>query len=412
MPAATPLPRGPSVLTLYSAADLLTAPGCPVCHYAVEASDRYLGWFALEGHSEPTAITALCASLGMCAPHTRRLMGQPGAAVRLTAVYRYVVTAARDRVADSPGPVVPCPACVHDGAAADRALDTLLDGLASGEAMDRCRELGGACIPHLQAAAGRGQRRAVAWLAETMRETLDAVPARPEWLAGTDRDAEVRAVLRQALPAAGMTVARACAACLAAAQAERDSLGRLPTLAADGHDPGLALCGRHLADAAVMAASAGGLRALLAWQAACAAAATTTRGAAAFRARWPRSGTSAARSPGCPACRAGVGAAQGALASVRERVRAEPTAPRSAGTLCVRHHLVLRDADQRAAKALAAGSVEAAGLLIGELAEAFERTTWARRRGDPAPQSGAWQRAAAFLDGGVFGGWPPRALHR
>ena len=64
------MPRGPTVLTLYSAADLLTAPGCPVCRYATEASDRYLRWFALEGHAQPTTITRLCASLGMCAPRT------------------------------------------------------------------------------------------------------------------------------------------------------------------------------------------------------------------------------------------------------------------------------------------------------------------------------------------------------
>ena len=80
MPAATPMPRGPSVLTLYSAEDLLTAVGCPVCRYAAEASDRYLGWFALEAHAEAGTITRLCASLGMCARHTRGLMGQPGAA--------------------------------------------------------------------------------------------------------------------------------------------------------------------------------------------------------------------------------------------------------------------------------------------------------------------------------------------
>lgn len=50
LPAATPLPRGPAVLTLYTAADLLTGPGCPVCRYASEAASRYLTWFALEGH--------------------------------------------------------------------------------------------------------------------------------------------------------------------------------------------------------------------------------------------------------------------------------------------------------------------------------------------------------------------------
>jgi hypothetical protein len=70
MPAATPIPRGPTVLTLYSAADLLTGAGCPVCRYAGEASDRYLAWFALERHAHATTVTRLCSSLGMCAGHT------------------------------------------------------------------------------------------------------------------------------------------------------------------------------------------------------------------------------------------------------------------------------------------------------------------------------------------------------
>ena len=98
MPAATPLPRGPAVLTLYTAADLLTGPGCPVCRYASEAASRYLAWFALEGHGDAVTVTRLCASLGMCPGHTRGLMSQPGAARRLTAVYRYLVRAARDRL--------------------------------------------------------------------------------------------------------------------------------------------------------------------------------------------------------------------------------------------------------------------------------------------------------------------------
>ena len=98
MPAATPIPRGPTVLTLYTAADLLTGPGCPVCRYADEAADRYLTGFALEAHADATTITRLCSSLGMCPRHTRGLMSQPGAASRLTAVYRYVMEAARDRL--------------------------------------------------------------------------------------------------------------------------------------------------------------------------------------------------------------------------------------------------------------------------------------------------------------------------
>jgi hypothetical protein len=400
VPAATPVPRGPSFLTLYSAADLLTAPGCPVCRYADEASDRYLGWFALEGHAQPDTITTLCGSLGMCARHTRRLMGQPGSAIRLTAVYRYVLTAARDRLANGGPRVRSCPGCEHDDAAARRALDTLLDGLADGATMSRCRDLGGVCIPHLGAAARCGQRPVVAWLAETMRASLAARQAPPGWLAGTDDDAEARAVLRQAIPAVGTQLPGACAACLEAAQAERDSLAWLVALGsegADGAEQGLWLCGRHLADAAITATTAGRLRALLAWQAACLAA--TRRPA-----RWVpgRRG----HHPPCPACQAVAEAARRAVSCVLDAAGSQP--PERCPTLCVRHHLALCAADQRAGRRAARGLIEAADLLIRELAEGFELTTWARRNGGPAAEPTAWRRAAAFLDGGVYGGCLPR----
>lgn len=117
MPAATPIPRGPSVLTLYGAADLLTRPGCPVCRYAGEASDRYFSWFALEGHAQAMTITRLCASLGMCPRHTRGLLSQPGAARRLTAVNRYLVQAARDQFTGRAARLAGCPALTGTGAA-------------------------------------------------------------------------------------------------------------------------------------------------------------------------------------------------------------------------------------------------------------------------------------------------------
>jgi hypothetical protein len=85
VPAATPIPRGPSVPTLYDAADLLTDRGCPVCRYTAERADHYLAWFALEGHAQAATVTRLSQSLGMCPQHTRGLVSQPGAAVRLTA---------------------------------------------------------------------------------------------------------------------------------------------------------------------------------------------------------------------------------------------------------------------------------------------------------------------------------------
>ena len=418
MPAATPMPRGPSVLTLYSAEDLLTAVGCPVCRYAAEASDRYLDWFALEAHAEAGTITRLCASLGMCARHTRGLMGQPGAATRLTAVYRYIVAAARDRMAGRATPLAACPACDHDGLAADRALDTLLEGLAEALVRDRCRELGGLCIPHLRAATARGQRRVVAWLADTMAETLSAHPAGVEWLAGgMDRDAEARAVLREAIPATAMPGSYVCTICVAGAHSERDCLSQLPGLASGGNaqDPALLLCAGHLADAALAAGRGGGTRALLAWQADCLAAsfsrppASRAGRSAGNPAAWFRA---ARRRPGvladCAVCLASSHAAGQALDDVSSGLRAAPHAHDRWFTLCVRHLFTLRAADPWAGQVTARGAVEHADLLIAELTEAFRKNTWAHRAEARGEEMTAWRRAAAFLDGSVFCGYPPR----
>jgi hypothetical protein len=170
MPAAAPVPRGPTVLILYSAMDLLTGPGCPVCRYADEAADRYLAWFAFEAHADAGMITRLCSSLGMCSRHTRALMRQPGAERRLTAVYRYILPVARDWVGGRAARPGDCPACEHDDAAANRALDTLLDGLAGGQVRERYRRLGGLCIPHLRPTSRRIVPHATKWLAATVSE--------------------------------------------------------------------------------------------------------------------------------------------------------------------------------------------------------------------------------------------------
>lgn len=417
MPAAAPLPRSPSVLTTYSAADLLTAPGCPVCRYAGEASDRHLSWFALEAHADATAITRLTGSLGTCARHTRRLMGQPGAAVRLTALYRYIVPAARDRLAGWVAPLAACPMCEHDDAAARRALDMLLDGLSDPSVRDRCRELGGLCVPHLTAAVAEGHRRIVVWLTETTMATVIGQPPGLEWMAGdVDRDADVRAILRRGMPVSAQPGSYVCAACLAGARAEQDFLGRLDCLSStDGpRDPGL-LCASHLGDAAVLAGRSWRLVSLLAWQADRLVAAGSRRSATSSRisVRTPDTWRRVARrgpprQEDCVVCGAMTMAAQHALAGFCHAMRASPLTRDQPVGLCVRHLLALRSVDPRAGQMTASGAVELADSLSSELAEAFLKNTWEHRHQAKGPEATAWRRAAAFLDGRVFCGSPPR----
>jgi hypothetical protein len=76
--------------------------------------------------------------------------------------------------------------------------------------------------------------------------------------------------------------------------------------------------------------------------------------------------------------------------------------------LCVRHVLGLRALDPWAGHLAARGAVEYAGMLVAELNEAFSKGTWARRHEARGPEMTAWRQAAAFLDGSVFCGCPPR----
>jgi hypothetical protein len=419
MPSATPVPRGPSVIALGSAAELLTRSGCPVCRYALEARDRYLSWFALEAHADPVTITRLCASLGMCARHTRQLMGQPGAAARLTAGYRYVLQAARKQLAEKRSRVATCPGCEHDEAAAGRALDVLLDGLSESGIQGRYLDVGGLCGPHVRAAASmRGHRRAVTWLVQAApapatdpRVTLDVLAG------GPDYDADERARLRAALPPGGHLPPGTCPVCLTAARAELAGLVRV-TDAGGGHSADAAddmpsqrrcLCAEHLRDAALM--PDGDVSAELGTQAECQAASLARL---AGPPAWHRGGSLTRwlhRGPAvgdeCPICQAREKAANREL----QRCGALPGTALSqhcgGQSLCVRHVLALRASDPAAGQVAAGSAAQRAGVLIEELAEAFRKRTWTFRHESRGPEDTAWRRAAAFLDGGVFGGGPP-----
>jgi len=414
MPSATPVPRGPSVLALGSAAELLTRSGCPVCRYAAEASDRYLAWFALEAHADPVTITRLCASLGTCARHTRGLMSQPGAAARLTAVYGYLLQAAREQLAGPGRRLAACPACERDQDAAGHVLDTLLGELPDAEVRERYLELGGLCWPHVRAAAGvRGHRRAAAWIAEAaVASTADGRAGLDVLAGGPDHDAELRARLRAALPPQGQFPPGTCRACLAAARAEMTGLTVLARSAGVRNAPcrELCLCPAHLRDAAL--ASSGHPAAFTEWQAGCQAAglARLARPPAWRRgggpAGWLRGRPAPAAGGGCPVCRAREQAA-------RQELREYPTLPQAAlahggvPPLCVRHVLAGHADGPAAGTAAAAAAAEHAGALIGELAEAFRKGTWTFRHESRGTEMTAWRRAAAFVDGDVFGGCPP-----
>jgi hypothetical protein len=259
-------------------------------------------------------------------------------------------------------------------------------------------------------ASARGGHRVVGWLSETMTAVVTARPASPGWLAGTDHDADTRAVLRRTAPAMAWPGSEMCVACLATGRSETDCLGEI-LRASDGDQPDRRLlCGGHLNDLVVLAGQRGA-SSLLAWQAGCLAADLTGRPASSpGPARWlPRSRRRRAAGPAsCPVCLAGGNAAQRAVDVLRASLRASHPAPGRRAPLCVRHLLGLRALDPWAGQVTAGGAAEHANVLIGELDEAFSKNTWAHRHETRGPEMTAWRRAAAFLDCGVFCGCPPR----
>jgi hypothetical protein len=108
-------------------------------------------------------------------------------------------------------------------------------------------------------------------------------------------------------------------------------------------------------------------------------------------------------------CRARERAARQALrhGAAAEHRDATPPARGDGELLCVRHLLALGAADPAAGQPAAGRAARHAAVLIEELAEAFRKGTWAFRHESRGAEMTAWRRAAAFLDGAVFGGGPP-----
>jgi hypothetical protein len=409
VPSASPVPRSPSVLLLGSAAGLLTAAGCPACRYAAESSEAYLTWFAVEGHGDAQMLARLCASQGMCGRHSRRLLTQPGAASRLTAVYRYVVAAA----IEDPGAVpADCPACDQEAAAEDRVLGILLEELTV-DNRTQYKLHGGLCLPHLRRAARLNRKRDVRWMVRFMIKRLSGPRPDLDLIAGQpDPDADSRAAFRARLPLRlPVSGASACPVCWAAADTERAQLAD-PSTGSDtlaGTLQADCWCAPHLHDAALANRGSTGL---LARQAARQAERLRlvldsrpqllgiSAGWLSYRAR------RALADPDCPVCRGSEEAASGEIDRVRAVLRAAGPEAHAGLALCVRHARRLSTVDAPAGRLASTMLSEYGAQLVSELDVAFRMRTWAHRGDARGPEMIAWRRAAVFLDGSVLGGCP------
>jgi hypothetical protein len=363
---------------------LLADPGCPVCGTIDQATSRYLFWFVNESFQQPETFAQLRSNLGMCPRHTRDLVKMGQASV-LTTVLREVLPAAAAGLAQ-PAARLGCPAC---GSAA-RAAAYQLSVMARLLEVDACP----VCLTE-----GHSERRYLRWLAAG----ADGNPADgSRGVAGSDElELCVRHLHDQDVAAPPVGVAAA------ARQA-----GRWGALL-DG-------CQRHLAREERLESLAG-RRSL-------ARAAWARDGTLDQRRVWTRRARSAVaaflesrrrareaalaglRMPWCRVCHAVAQDTRRAAELLLAALRDHSTARRyqvSHG-LCVRHLLdLLSDARAAPAHAVLLARLDA---LAWELAEADRKQAWALRYQSIGPESTAWLRAAAMVDGGVFLGGPASRL--
>jgi hypothetical protein len=219
-------------------------------------------------------------------------------------------------------------------------------------------------------------------------------------------DADVRAKLRASLasaPLAGLE-GDVCAACRTTSLHERDAIGQLITAARAW--PGS--CPEHLRDASAELA-AGQLLACQteraeAWLASLTSPTAGPGGALrrlAVRRHRPHGGEGR---DSCPACLAAGPTAW--ASSARHAV----TRTGQSAMLCLRHVLALRRSDPPGAAPFLPMAARRTDSVLRELEEAFRKQAWAHRDEPRGREMTAWQRAAALVDGRVYGGGPPVPL--
>ncbi len=147
--------------------------GCPLCHRAIHAEQQYLDSLNYERVQDLGTRTAIKASHGLCAYHSRVWQSLHGSALGIALVYRDVLSDLQaaleispqaqapawpwqkerhSRLADALAPHGTCPACEIRDDTARRFAEILLRDLREESVQHLLEQCGGLCLPHLRMA--------------------------------------------------------------------------------------------------------------------------------------------------------------------------------------------------------------------------------------------------------------------
>jgi hypothetical protein len=404
---------------------LLESPECPACRARDYADERLVFAFVTDHYSEAATLDAIAASWGPCPVHLRQILEQDQAPYVLRAVYAATVAQA---LAAPAGAIALCPLCRECQRSEYSTLRAVTSALQVPAVRESYTSHGGFCTPHARGAVVSASRDAVTCILSTLIASLEArvtAAALVTALAGADRDAPRRHALRRRLPLERLDgppldtlerlqrqlAAALCPVCLAESVAQRTYLCWL--IAQQRKDPdGLAaealwLCPLHLHDLLEESSTTADWIAKLMRIHLSAdlenAHDSVARAPLLFRGLQRRL-EPVLHERCCLVCDAGSARAASERALLAATLHDAPTARRyeTVHGLCARHGRGFPDTTGLARRVLDARL----RVLHWELEEAGRKSSWTMRHEPRGPESTAWRRAPAQLDGRVYLGGP------
>jgi hypothetical protein len=407
----------------------LAAAGCPSCRIRDRDVARWLESFAGEHHADVGVITALRASRGFCASHTRALLGGTGASALLATVYADVLPHAAAELATRAGAApTRCPACVQSDGSAARVQAQLRSDLEDASVQQAYEAHGGLCLPDALSLAANASAPAAAFVLGVAVHRLRTGDAF-ELLSGSDADAARRDQLRRSprnrllpnyrdrveitLPRERLIAMLGDDCCLVCAGGARQLWEQLDWLAAPGTElrpEEMLLCAAHLHDLGLAdPAAAGRASDAIADAMAPRLERSIARLAAGRSSDWSKADRAAGDEvmtvAALASCRMCAALDEGARRAT-DMVAAMASDPGVGAAFAAGHGICLRHAHSWPDPGTAPRVREITRWRLAEtgweLAEARQKSVWWNRYETRGAEALAWRRAPEILDSWVY----------